>query len=107
MKIKGLDELINDLEQLESNSRKLSETESIPLDDLFSESFMENHTDFNNIHDFFEHGGFIASNQEEFDSIDTEELDKYVSSSTKFESFQEMLNEAAHPYIEDALFNNL
>ncbi|SFE88484.1 hypothetical protein [Peptostreptococcus sp. D1] len=107
MKIDGIDNFINTLEQLSNNAKDLSSTTSINLEDAFTESFMSTHTKFNDFQSFLESGGFKASNQEEFDSIDTDKLDEYVSQNTSFNSFEDMLTEATMPHLEEILFKNI
>lgn len=62
--------------------------ERIDLNELFDEDFMRKHTNHSSIHEFFKPIGFDA------ESEITPEFEQYVSSNTKFSSWQEMTDKA-------------
>ncbi|MBR2075933.1 MAG: hypothetical protein IKG65_07495 [Exiguobacterium sp.] len=95
MKIKGLKELQKELKQMADRAESLNGQQSVPLGELMTSSFMESHTSYSDFDKWLEGGGFSANSAEEFDAIDENELDKYVASSTKFDSWQDMLGDAA------------
>ena len=99
----GFDELAKSLSDLSDSVEKLSETDSVNFDDLFTSSFMQNHTHFSSIDEFLEAGNFPVNSQEEFESIPDEDLDKYVNSCTDFDCWQDMLDTAGSEYIESQL----
>ena len=63
----------------------------VPLDELLNSNFMRTYTQFQTAQEFVDAGSFDFSNPE---SIDSNDLDTFVSSHTKFSSWQEMLNHA-------------
>lgn len=95
MKIKGLKELQKELNQMADRAESLHGQHSIPMNELMTSTFMESHTSFSDFDEWLEAGGFSAQSAEEFDAIDEVELDKYVDSSTTFDSWQDMLGDAA------------
>lgn len=107
MKIEGLDGFLDQLENLEENIQRVSGTHRYDLDKIFNESFMTTHTKHKDFESFLDAGGFKVRTQEEFDSIDKDKLDQYVSLNTSFDSFEDMLSNAAGPFFEKELFGNL
>ena len=89
MKIKfDFKELDKKLESLSGN---------VPLDELLNSNFMRKYTHFQTAQEFADTSSFDFSNIE---SIDSNDLDKFVSAHTKFTSWQEMLNHAAAEWIQ-------
>ena len=89
MKIKfDFKELDKKLESLSGN---------VPLDELLNSNFMRKYTQFQTAQEFADTSSFAFSNIE---SIDSNDLDKFVSAHTKFTSWQEMLNHAAAEWIQ-------
>ena len=89
MKIKfDFKELDKKLESLSGN---------VPLDELLNSNFMRKYTQFQTAQEFADTSSFEFSNIE---SIDSNDLDKFVSAHTKFTSWQEMLNHAAAEWIQ-------
>lgn len=92
----------NDLKKFEQNLDSLCRTiENGQLDihKAFNKKFMSKYSEFNCLEDFLEAGGFSF----DIESIPEDALDQYVSSSTRFEDWQEMLDTAVADFIEDAL----
>lgn len=95
MKIKGLKELNKRLNDLQSNASRISGHNSVPLNELFTQKFMEKYTKgFKDINAFFDASPFVLENQEDFKAIPEDELDIYVSGNTLFDSWEEMLSKA-------------
>lgn len=89
MKIKfDFKELDKKLESLSGN---------VPLDELLNSNFMRKYTQFQTAQEFADTSSFDFSN---IGSIDSNDLDKFVSAHTKFTSWQEMLNHAAAEWIQ-------
>lgn len=89
MKIKfDFKELDKKLESLSGN---------VPLDELLNSNFMRKYTQFQTAQEFADTSSFDFSNIE---SINSNDLDKFVSAHTKFTSWQEMLNHAAAEWIQ-------
>ena len=89
MKIKfDFKELDKKLESLSGN---------VPLDELLNSNFMRKYTQFQTVQEFADTSSFDFSNIE---SINSNDLDKFVSAHTKFTSWQELLNHAAAEWIQ-------
>lgn len=56
--------------------------------------FMSEHTSHSELESWLEAGGFSAQNAEEFNAIDSRQLDEYVARSTSFKDWEEMYDEA-------------
>lgn len=94
----GLKEFSNALENISKEITDQSNKKSILFDEVLTKSFMSKNTPYTDFDDFLESGGFSVNSQEEFDSINENELDAFVSANTKFSGFQEMIDTAGHEY---------
>ncbi|MDX5982240.1 hypothetical protein SIL77_13330 [Exiguobacterium profundum] len=95
MKNDGFDEASQHLNDMANRAKELEGNQSVPLDELMADSFIQEHTDYLNFDSWFQAGGFSAESNEEFNAIDESDLDQYVSTSTSFEDWQDMLRAAA------------
>lgn len=90
------------LEQFQKNlkkaSRELDGKHQVSFDNMFTKSFMCKHTPVSNFDEFLTAGGFEVNSQEDFEAIPDADMDNYVIKSTKFSSWQEMLDTAAQEY---------
>ncbi|MFV0515845.1 MAG: hypothetical protein ACK5MV_00405 [Aminipila sp.] len=104
----GLKDLEKELKQLAKNVQDVTseyDGKSIGLDELLPSSFMETHTHYDNADDWLEAGGFNFESQEEYEELtEANALDHYVSQSTDFNTFQEMLETAAADMISSKIF---
>lgn len=103
MEIKGLDKLKKQLEKMEKGAKKLEGEHSIPLDELFTPSFMRKHTSFSSFDELLEAGGFQVESQEDFEEIPDEVFDKHIAKTTRFKSWEDMLQEATSNYVSKTL----
>ena len=95
----GLDQLQNELKKLEKAAERLNGKTEVSFEELFTESFMRKHTNYSSIDEFFEAGGFRIRSNDDLDAIPELTLDAYVSKTTSFRSFQDMLDEAGEQYV--------
>ena len=93
-KITGLDKLEKQLKQMKKGAKELSQTNQVPFDELFTDSFMRKYTAFSSIDELLDAGGFKVESSEDFESIPDAELDKHIASNTNFKSWEDMLGEA-------------
>lgn len=101
--IDGLDELQNEFNQMAESSKELSETEYIDFNDLFTASFMQEHSKFLDFDEFLKAGNFIVNSQEDFEAIPDSELDIYTSKTTDFSSWEDMFGTAMEEYTVNKL----
>lgn len=94
VKVSGLNELENQLKQMEKGSKELSQTTQLSFEELFPCSFMKKYTSFSSMEELV-NAGF---GDLDFESIPDDEFDSHISASTKFNSWDEMLGEAASQY---------
>ncbi|PKM74781.1 MAG: hypothetical protein CVU92_04725 [Firmicutes bacterium HGW-Firmicutes-17] len=106
VKVTVLTELCKTLENISKEVECLSKQQSIPFDDVITNTFMTENTPYNDFDEFLKGGGFSINSQNDFDSIDQSEFDSFVSSVTNFSGFQEMIDFAGRKYFENR-FKNL
>lgn len=95
LKIQGLDDISNRLNQLSENAQSISGTHEYSFKEIFSEEFMVEHTNFSTIGEFLLSSPEKISNSEEFEKADESILDAYISEQTKFKTWEEMMSAAA------------
>ncbi len=100
--IEGFDEVINELEMLSKKAEELDGEHEVPLDELFDSSFMGRYTQFSSFDDLLDTGGFIVNNQEDFNNPDGA-LDNYISSTTSFKNWEDMMGKATQVYLAKRL----
>ena len=93
-KMNGLDELAKELKQISKNAQALAGTHEYSFDEIFSEKFMRENSNFTSIEDFLKSSPENISTAEELEKADETTLDTFVSNQTKFSSWKEMLTEA-------------
>lgn len=104
----GFDELYNSLDKIQKNAEQLNGTNDIQLENLFTKEFMKHNTNSEDIFKFIESSNLAINNQESFEKIvDSKEWNSYVSSSTKFESWDDMQRNALNKYVSQKLFNDI
>ena len=90
---------INDtLNDLQRNADDLSNGINVSFAELFPCTFMQKHTQFSSIDELVSAGGFKVESKEDFESIPDDEFNKHIASTTQFESWDDMINEAASQY---------
>lgn len=93
-KIKGMDKFEREIKQLSKNAQAVSGTHKYSFDEIFSEKFMCENSNFSSIEDFLKSSPENISTAEELEKADETILDTFVSNQTKFSSWEEMLAEA-------------
>lgn len=87
----------------EKSVKDLTENEEVPIEKILNNKFMKTYTKFESVDDFFTSGGYNINSTEDLEQIPDEDLDKYVSSVSKFKTWEEMLGEASSDYLADKL----
>ncbi len=103
IKVKGLDKLEKELKQLQRNAEKLNQTKQVSFEELFTKSFMQKYTSFSSIDELLSAGGFSVETNEDFEAIPDKEFDEHIAASTKFDNWEDMLNEATSQYVSRQL----
>lgn len=102
-KIDGLDKLQKQLKQMEKGAKELEKTKHIPFEELFTKSFMAKYTDFSSFDDLLTSGGFEVNSQDDFLAIPDDVFDNHISSVTRFNNWESMLNKATDLYVSKKL----
>ena len=97
--INGFDELKAHLSKIEDNLSKMSKTDSLSFDELFTSDFMFKHTDYSSFDEFLSASGFTQS----FEDIPDDDWDIYVSQHSSFTSWEEMVDNAVEQYVSKKL----
>ncbi|NDL68489.1 hypothetical protein [Anaerotalea alkaliphila] len=104
MKIKGLKELEKTLKDIEKKVNK-SFNSGVSVDVLFSESFMNRYSDFSSFSEFLQSGSFEVNSQEDLEALDDEKINEHVRATTKFSSWQKMIDAATEIYTKNVFDN--
>lgn len=99
----GIKKLQKELKQMQRAAKELEGTHEVPFSDLFTSEFMRKYTPYDSIDALLEAGGFHAETSEEFDAIPEDLFDKHIATTTRFRSWQEMLDTATEQYISRKL----
>ncbi|MFB6356177.1 MAG: hypothetical protein ABEJ65_06640 [bacterium] len=94
-----LDDLDDEYQELLDESEKEEMRPSfgeLNLDEIFSDSFMEEHTDFEDFQEFLDPTDFSISDIEKsvLERKTNDEIDEYTSENTEFNNWLEMVEEA-------------
>ncbi len=76
-----------------------TEPKLIDFDDIFDVGFMRKYTKYRSFDKFLSGGRFGITCQKDFEDLPEEKMDSFVQKSTKFKSWQEMLDFATDKYI--------
>ena len=101
-----MDENFENLETFGKNIKELSETQSVPLTEIYSDSFFQENTSFQSFQAFLEKGGFTINTEEDLDKIEIEDLDKFTSENTSFKDFKDLKDKAIAEFTTKMLFKN-
>ncbi|CAH1218369.1 hypothetical protein PAECIP111893_04419 [Paenibacillus plantiphilus] len=72
----------------------------VKLQELFSEAFMKEHTEFKDIHSFFEGGSFEVNSAAELENINKTSLDRHVMENSIFTTWEKMKEAAGQAYLK-------
>lgn len=100
--ISGLDGLDEEkLSEIRENAARLSDMkQEVPVEELFSESFIQRHTNFSSIGHLLKAAGYEGSTDEEFDEfIQGHTINPFIVEHTPFRSWQDFQELAVSAYI--------
>ena len=104
VKINGLQELQNKLKKLEKNIENYK-VQQISLSELLNDSFLSKYTNFKKLGDLGKGISLNLSKLESFKEKEKKELDTYIKSNSKFESWQKMIDKAIAEVASKQIFN--
>jgi len=94
---------IDDLEELADRAEELGGENEVALSDLFNPSFMQKHTDFESLEEFFEKSPWTVKSEDDLDEIPDGPFNEYVDEHTVFANQDEMMNKAGEKWTTDQL----
>ena len=103
MKITGLEQLERKLRDLSDRAQSVSGTNSVPVSELLSPSFLAGCTLFNSADELFEKSGFKVESQADFEAIPDDQWDDFIRDNTSFASWKEMLQAAGVAWMKGKL----
>lgn len=92
-----MDDIMKQIQKIADKAKQEVEAD-VSFEELFNSSFMKEHTKFHNVDDFFEQSPFEINSSDDFDALSEDELDKYISESTNFSSWQDFKEAAGREY---------
>ncbi|MFC7188165.1 hypothetical protein [Halorubrum yunnanense] len=95
IEIDGIDEAIDTLEDMEEKAEEIDGDNDVPLNELFTNDFLQRYTEFASLEEFFEESPWVVESDDDIDAIPQEEMDEYVNEHTTFDDTDEMTGEAA------------
>lgn len=98
----GMAEFGRELDRLEQVAEHLEST-TPTFDEMFPPAFMREYTRFSSWQELFRSGGFCVSTVDDLDNVSAQELDAFVSETTVFHGFQQMLDAGYSRYVSDCL----
>ncbi|WP_436930114.1 hypothetical protein [Halosimplex halobium] len=99
VEIRGFEELADELDRLQDRTEAVDGETAVSFAELFPEDFMQTHTEFESIRQFFEASPWTVESEADFDRIPGEQFDAYVDEHTGFNSWEAMLSAAAREWI--------
>ncbi|NLP46046.1 MAG: hypothetical protein GX347_03250 [Epulopiscium sp.] len=86
---------LNKLKNLAGNITKRVDIDKINLDDILTDSFIQNNTKLKTVQEFIDKSGFDIVSLIDFRKIPMDALNDYVKSISEFRSWKDMLKNAA------------
>ena len=99
----GLEDAIRTLSDLAAKAAELKGEHSVPISDLFPDTFMVENTGFTTIQEMLDASGFPANTSEEFSAIPDDLWDAFVVSRTNFPSWKAMLEAGTAKWVSRKL----
>lgn len=98
IKVKGLEEVSKQLNELSKRAKELGGSHSVPIDELLTTEFLSAHTRFATFEEMARVSGFKIEKQEDFAAIPDDQWDGFVRSESRFGSWEEMLQHAGEAW---------
>jgi hypothetical protein len=105
--IKGLDDVQNQLDMYSKKLKSFPKEDKVTLRDVLNESFINEYTEFKSLEDLEKKFNSINKKGANKDVVDTPEWNKYIANHTKFDDWDDMINNAIQVYIVTRISNIL
>ena len=112
VRITGIDKAMKNLATLQRNAQELHGEHGVPLDDLYTPSFMAQYTEYTTIEEMIHASDVLADIDEQDEAGAREALhgqawSDFVNRHTRFSSWEEMLRAAGREHVRGRLFKGL
>ncbi len=97
--IEGFEDFDKEIQELQERAEGLDGNNEIPMDQLFTEGFMQSYTSFSSLAAFFHDSPWTVETREDFKSIPEDEFDQYVDEHTGFDDWETMLQAAGREWV--------
>jgi len=101
--IEGFEDFDEELRELQESADGLDGSTEIPMDQLFTEGFMQSYTSFSSLAAFFDDSPWTVETREDFKSIPEADFDRYVGKNTGFDDWETMLQAAGREWVTGQL----
>ena len=81
-------------------SAEINGDHGVQLSALITDDFIHRHTSFSSFDSFLDAGGFHCETLDDFIAVPEDKLDSYIAETTKFSSWQNLLNVATAEYVK-------
>ena len=95
---------LDGLRKLEQCARELDGTHQVPVQELLSTKFMQEHSPFSSFEAMLAASPFSVNSAEDFKAIPDADWDAFVRENTRFSSWREMLSAASAEWMKQRLF---
>jgi len=103
IKIEGLDELTNKLDQLAQRASELHGSHQVPMTELLTPAFLAKCSEFLSPDEMFAASGFEVESTEDFEAIPEQDWDAFIQKNTSFGSWSDMLSAASAEWTQARL----
>lgn len=86
------------IRDLQRRAEELDGTHEIPFSELFGPAFLRKHTDFSSLDEMMAASGFKVETPEDFAAIPDAEWERFITSRTRFHSWEEMQKRAVEEW---------
>ena len=102
----GFDQFVDDLDdvadkfgEMADNAEQLGGESDVSFGDLFTEQFMQEHTDTTSFGDFINNSQWTVESEQDFEAIPEGEFDEYVRDHSDFNSWENMSGAAGTEWV--------
>lgn len=89
LNVNNISETREKLQKIKDNLAEVENPRSYSFREIFTDDFMKDYTNYNNVKDFLDNSGFDFS-QDAKEKMDSAEFNEHVAKNTKFASWEEM-----------------
>jgi len=94
----GIDDTIEDLQDLQAAAEELDGDNSVPMEEMFPPEFIREHTEFESFEEWLEGSQWQVDSQEDFEDIPDGPFDDYVAETSDFDDWDDMFGTAGREW---------